>query len=863
MRKKVLFCFLLSILTISTAFAESSLRTTVLPNGMRVIVKEDHSVPVVSMMVWVGVGSRNETDSNRGISHFIEHLLFKGTKTRAVGDISREIDSLGGRMNAATSYDYTQFYIEIGSRYMNQALDIFSDVIQNSAFDPAEVERERMVVQEEIRMDQDQPGKRLWHASAKALFTGHPYSYPVTGTLKQVGSIKREQILNYYHRYYVPNNMVLVIVGDVHAEDAFKKVKLTFKDFKKRDVPSESVKVIAPLKGIREIPQKMDLNQSYLMMGFLAPTTKSTDSYALDVLSQILGDGRSSRLYRTLREKQLVQDIDFGYMSLKDAGLLYANASLEPVKLNEVKIALLNQIDKIKKQGVTQEELNRAKTQAVSDWAFSHETCEQQSEEIGYYSIIGQPDYPKNYMKNIRLVNAQDVQRVARKYLTPNSYSLAVISPQKSTAPSVTKPIQRKTITADFLKLDNGMRVVTKESHNSDVVSLQLYVNKGSRDETESDNGIYNLMQSLILKGTKTQSADQIARLLESSGIQYSTDSGQDYSEIRMTCTSSGVETALKTLMDLAQNASFPGEEITKEKGHALNAIQQQDDDPDSYLFKIFEESFYQKYPYQLNSLGTSESIRAITNSDLLSCYQKAYRPQNMVLIVTGNIDKSSVQKQIQDLFGGISTSNTETAVYPVEPIREKPLVVEKNKDVAQTVMALGFTAPSIGDEDYPALKILATALGGNMGSILFDRIREKQGLVYTVSCMFPGKCGPSYLLVYAGTKPESAVKTKDEIISILNEIGEKGLTESQFESAKRYYLGNFDLNHQTAEDRGSFLGIYETSGVGYQYDQELPKLIEKTTLQQVNQAARKYLTNPGYVLAMVKPNSLKVESRP
>lgn len=869
MRKVSPLLILLLILTALPILAAPVTKQTVLPNGMKVIVREDHTAPVVSLMVWVGVGSRNEVEGNRGISHFIEHLLFKGTNKRAVGEVSREIGALGGRVNAATSYDFTQFFVEIGSRYFDNALDIFSDVTQNSAFDPAEVEKERSVVQEEIRMYRDDPGHRLWGAFTQEFFKKSPYRYMIAATTEEVQKITREQIMDYFHRYYIPNNMVVAVVGDVNADEAMAKVAAAFESFPKGSMPNDVIAKEPAQKGIRRATDTMEIKQAYLALGFHAPSMESKDSYALDVLAQILGNGRASRLYQSLREeKQEVYEVDMGYETLKDAGLIIVSAVADPKNLTQVEKDLLAQLDAIQELGVAPQEVTRAKNKITSNWAFAHETYEQQSEEIGYYELLGMPDYPKTYVRKISQVNSDDVKAVARKYLDLDRYTLGIVGPTPAAKDEKTEPKPQGAVPGKgsdtpaaaenaptLTTLPNGLRVVTQESHSADVVSVQLLINVGSRDETDANNGITTLMQEVVAKGSGTRTATQIAELLENAGVRYSTSGGEDFSSISIDATARGVETGVLALAEFAQNATFPEAEVDKEKKQILNAIEQQENEPSSYAAKLFQESFYQKHPYRLNALGTTESVKKITQPEIRKWYHDYYRPENMVLVVVGNFNTPALMKTVSELFSWMPKRTMVPMQEDIkEPVREKPNVVVREMEAEQARILIGFPAPPVGDPDYAAIKILNTALGSGMSSILFDKIREQQGLVYDVSSGFPGKQGPSYLIVSAGTKPQTIDATRDGILATLRDVAEKGLTEKQFTDAKRYYLGNFDLNHQTAEDRAGFLGNYEIRGLGYKFDKEFPKMIDRVTLEDVNRVAKKYLLTEGYTVVIVKP---------
>ncbi len=415
----------------TTSISAEELKEVVLDNGMTVLVKEIHNIDVVAVNIWVNTGSINETDENNGISHFIEHMMFKGTEKRGRGDFDLEIESVGGQSNAGTSMDFTYYYVTVASRYFDVVLDVLSDSIMNSVFDPNEVEMERKVILEEINRRDDNPSSYLVSKIYSDFFSGHPYARPILGPREIVENMSRDTLIDYYQTYYVPNNMTLVIIGDVDSDEVIAEVKEAFADFEAKPLPpTPKFEAVWP-KEVKEDIEERDVNQVYLAVAFPAPPAESDDSYIMDVLIYILGEGRSSRLYQQVKEnKQLVLSIRAGYLTQKEPGMLRVHALFDVGKLDEVKEAILEELEKLKTEPVTDEELGKVKTMIESEYAFNSETNSDQAFSLGYWSLIADLDYERNYLKNIRSVTKEDVIRVAQKYLTTDVYTLAALEPK-------------------------------------------------------------------------------------------------------------------------------------------------------------------------------------------------------------------------------------------------------------------------------------------------------------------------------------------------------------------------------------------------------------------------------------------------
>lgn len=403
-----------------------------LDNGMKVFIRENPGTKTVAIDAWVRTGSINEPPSLNGISHFLEHMLFKGTKKYKPGEIDRIVEGLGAVWNAGTSEDYTHFYLSVAAPYFAQCLDVMAEVLKNSVIDPNEVERERLVILEEYRRKQDNPAGFLFEQVYIKSYVKGPYRFPVLGTPDTLKAITPEDIQRYYLQYYTPETVTLVIVGDVKADEILPEVKKQFADFTRKHKPADVDYTTEYARNLRERYERQ-AGDVYLAMSFPAPgIDKVDDVCAMDVLSVILGEGRSSRLYRIVKEKkQLVSSIDVTYATQKLDSLFVVSATLNPDKLEKTEKAILTEIKRLRQHKPPRNELNKAKRMITNSYYFSTETNAGQAGIFGYYyTLTGSVEFEQKYLERINAVTPEAVQQVARKYLSPDAYNLFYIQPR-------------------------------------------------------------------------------------------------------------------------------------------------------------------------------------------------------------------------------------------------------------------------------------------------------------------------------------------------------------------------------------------------------------------------------------------------
>lgn len=403
-----------------------------LKNGLDVIVKEVHSAPIVAVYLWCNTGSINETEHEQGISHFYEHMFFKGTEKRGVGEIDRAVKGLGGYNNAFTSKEYTAYYVVLPSENFPLAADVLIDAIRNSTFPEEEIKKELGVIKEEMNRKEDEPMGKLYEEIFKVMFPGTPYAHPVLGSPESVSGITREDFKAYLGKYYVPNNMTAVVVGDVKTPQAISEIERLTEGWKPNPDIKKNVQdfAVPQRKSIQGFTLEKDVNMSYVMMAF--PTTGLKDvgeNAALDVASSILGEGRSSRLYRRIVEKeQIASAVQVFIYPLKRAGLFVILGTMDRENVPRFRDVVLEEIVKLRNDASDPEELKKVKTMLKADFEFSNETDSDLASTLGDYNILGILERVTEYERTIDSVSAGDLNAYVKKILDPAAYSFGIIN---------------------------------------------------------------------------------------------------------------------------------------------------------------------------------------------------------------------------------------------------------------------------------------------------------------------------------------------------------------------------------------------------------------------------------------------------
>ncbi len=871
--RRVFVLFTLVFLVSGGAFsAERDITRTVLENGLTVILEEDHSSPVVAIQMWVRVGSADEKDDEAGIAHVFEHMLFKGTKKRAMGEIAKEVESQGGSINAYTSYDNTVYHIVLPSRYIDTGLDIISDAIQNSVFDPVELKKELEVVLEEIRMNEDRPGRKLYKTLLSKAFSVHPYGRPVIGFRETVKGFTRDKIVEFFRKWYIPNNMTLVVVGDIDREKTLRMIKALFRDFKGADDPHLPRPKEPPQHGLRTTITREHIVETHMGVAFHIPELRHPDTYAIDVLAKILGQGETSRLYKKLKiEKELVHGISAYAMTPKEPGVFFITSTLKANKVKDTLAGIVEEIKRLGHEGPSPQELELAKVGLESSFIYSRETMQGKADQLGYYeTIAGDLAFEEKYIEGIRAVSAEDVKDVIERYLTEENMTVSVILPKDETALSeddivtvVSTAFDRATEAflaeeekkedISKIRLENGITLIVKEVHSNPTVAFYATFPGGLRMETEKTNGLGNFVAGMLTRGTKKRTREELAREMEEMAGGVGGFSGWNSTGVSGKFLSRFFDRGLEMLADVLMNPTFPKEEIERLRKDILAGIKRQEDYLPGYTFKLLYRKLFKRHPYGMPVMGTEDSVSAFSRDDLVEYYRRIFTPQRMVLSVVGDVSTEYVVERVKEVFRDFKGSGT---TLPSPPIDEGPTGIEHTgevKDKAQTNIGIGFIGPTLKDRDRYALSVLTEILSGQ-GGRLFVELRDKKSLAYSVSAFSRMGMDPGVFAVYIGTAPEKKETAIEEILKELERLTKEKVSEDELRRAKRSLVGNYEIGLQSVSAQASDLANSELYGLGYDHFRRYPGLIESVTAEDVLHVARKYITLDRYVISIVGP---------
>ncbi len=853
MRLFILFCLLTLLLgNASTAFvfersfSYPEVHAFTLENGLKVLLVPKPGTGITTVNIWVNVGSLNETREIAGISHFFEHMLFKGTEKRP-GGIDREVEALGGRTNAATSYDFTHYYIILPSEHSDLAIDMIADITQNSTFPEEEIAREKEVVLRELDQRTDDPRSFAFFTMRQDFYKVHPYKLHIIGYADSLERLTREDFLAFMKRHYVPNNMTLIVAGDIEIEQTLQTVKERFGPMQPGELALESYPQEPPrAKEVREI--RRDVSQGYLIYAWPGPSIQQPeDVYAMDVLITLLSEGRGSRFYKKLRkELGLVTAIDAGYFTQKEPGIFSVYAEFPYENRAAVEGTILSELRRILDGDLSQTELERAKTVLLANEASGAETAAGLARTLGFYSIVaGDYTFALTYPQEIRAVTVEEVIQTARKYIDPDIYYQLVLIPQEAPEQEIAEVL---------VILPNGLKLILREDHASEVVALQAFVGTGARAEPAELAGIATLTSRLLLRGTKTRTEEQIFEEIENLGAHLNQDILPDMAHVSLVATRTTLDRALPIYLDVLLNPAFAPEEIERAKAELIKELQALADRNFSVIYDNFQKALYGDHPY--GRFPTPESIARITREDILNFYQRYHVPNNMTIVAVGAFDRAKLLAILRAKLRGLPKGSEELPLRPqtVQFDLVENRSVEAAKRSNLTWLVLGYPAPAVSSPDYPAMKLLNAIIGGGMSSRLFSELREKRGLAYSTGAFYPSRAEDSHLVTYIIALPQNADTARQGILEILQQIKERGVPEEELERAKSYVIGNYRIEHERAERRAWYLGWYETLGVGYQMDAQYPELIRGLTSEDIQRVAQQYLQY--YVLSTLGPGS-------
>ncbi len=829
---------------------------TTLPNGLTIIVREDHSAPVVSAQAWCMTGSIHESKwLGAGLSHVLEHMLFKGTTTRPGSRIDQEVQEAGGYMNAYTSFDRTVYHIDVPNTGANVAIDILCDIMQHATLPADEMAKEKQVILREMDMNVDDPGRRASRRLFETAYTRSPYRFTVIGYPDIFNELQAEDIVSYYRERYAPNNVFYVVAGDIITSEVIARISAAYSKAKAKPAAATSLPGEPRQAAPREVVEEAPIELGHLHFAWHTPDVRHPDVPVLDVLAGLLGSGRSSRLYQRVREKQgLVHSADAWTYNPGNEGLFGLSAVVDSDKFPAARTALLAEVEAMKAEPVAVAELSKAVKQFVAMMLSSRKTMQGQAQDLGSNWLAANDlNFSQRYLAAVKAVTTADLQRVAKAYLTAENRTLYALLPT-GTAPQAAVHAESNTDNAiRKYELPNGLRLLVKEDHRLPFVEFRSVFRGGVLAENSGNSGLTQLFGKLLLKGTTTRSAEVIAETIESVGGSLDSYGGNNSFGVNAEVLSGDFATGLDLLADVLQRPVFPEAALEREREVQLAGIRAQRDHLLQVAVKTMRRQLFGDTGYGLDTLGSETSVQKIKVADLREFQSKVATPENCVLAIYGDVSPADVHAAVERAFAGwnggtASAHNNAGAGTATQPGR----VVEV-RDKKQAVVVMGFKGTDLRDPDRYPLEMIQEACS-DLGSRLFMRVREKLGLAYYVGAQNFVGLVPGYFTFYAGTEANAAERVEQELLAEAEMLRNEGLTAEELSRAKAKILGQRKIARQELGGLAMATALDELYGLGYAYSDSEDARYEAVTLEQVKAAANRFLRPDSMAVVIIKP---------
>ncbi|MBI5572537.1 MAG: insulinase family protein [Desulfomonile tiedjei] len=844
-----------------------------LSNGLDVLVEENHSRKAAAIQLWVKVGSAYENESERGISHVIEHMAFKGTERRGVGQIDTEVAEIGGQINAYTSWDETVFHIVVPSSATSRGLDIITDAVFRAVMNPQELEKEKKVVLEEILQDEDLPDEVISKLLFKTAYVKSPYRFPVIGRKEVVEEVTRQNILDFRKKWYVPENMFLIVVGDVDPVAVREDVERLTADVKPTGFLPVSLPQEPPQEQIRSaVVRDPNATEPRLSIAFHIPSMKGYDVNALDLIADLLGGRDDSRLVRILKQdKGLVTSLSVSSVTPKEPGLLIISANLAAENLELATQAIMDELALLAGTPPPPDELEQARIHLESGRVYARETVQGIARNMGdFQNQLGDPNYEQKYLTLNAAVTPRQISAVAKKYLMPPNVSVAVLLPHgeakdfriegleqivsRFAAPAITPVAAAETPARPmFRELANGTKVVLVPDNSNPVISFRIASLGGKRFENDDTQGIMNFIARMLTKGAGTMNERDIARKVDNMGGTLQGFSGNDSFGLYASFFSRYWDQALELLAQMYADPTFPQDKLDRERDLIINAIRTEPDNPSEYVIKTLNKTLFPHFPYGFDLLGTPHTVSGFTPEDLKQTFRQLAVPSNTVIAAVGSMDPKEVMDRVERLFGKTTGQALEMpqipAEHPLESVSETVMRIPR----AKAYLTIGFRTVTLTDPDRFALDVLNSILAGQ-GGRLFLQLRDKESLAYEVTSFFRPGLAPGIFGLYLACDAPKVDRAFAGLVNEIEAIKKTAVGEAELKKAIDSLIGNHLISQQSTSDRAEEVGLHTLYGMGYDYDPVYIARIREVNAADVLRVARRYLDMDHAAIAKILP---------
>ena len=848
----------------------NSVHRTVLPNGLTLLVQVDHSAPVVAIVTHVKAGYFDETDEQNGLAHALEHMFFKGTKKRGVGEIAKETKASGGYLNAHTIYDNTVYYTVLPSAGFAKGLDIQADAYANSVIDSGELAREMEVIIQEAKRKSDSPSAVATETLHELLHDVHRMRRWRIGREPGLRSFTRDGMNAFYRNFYRPSNTILAISGDVDPADALRSVTELYGALG-ADKPVRTPGPREPEhSGFRYRELAGDIAQSELVIGWRTPGTLDSDTPVLDVAAALLGTGRASRLYRAVRERKLASSVSAYDYTPSELGVFVVHAEMEPAKSDAAGAAIWDQLRQLREGPIDEHELTRVRRIFEARWVKRLETAEGRANHLSEWEALGGWRLGDDYLRHYMSATAEDVQRVAKKYLAPERAAALIYRPEKAPVvardagemlrilsggkgerlssippvkvaaprPMARAVLEREEAGVSVFRMSSGIPVLVRRKKGTPIANIGVYVVGGAVEESAESAGLTLLAARAALKGTTSRTASQIAEDAEMLGGSISASAGSDSFGWSFSVPQARLPDALELMGDVIQRPTIPDDAFEIERTVALSNVAMLRDDMYRYPMRLASKLAFAGHAYGNPVMGTDESLRSLSAQRAREWHRTRVMESAAVVGIVSDMDVQEAADLVARHLSELVPRNAPEPAKPIWPIQVESAV--ESRDKAQTAMALMFPGPSRSSADRFAASMVGTVASG-LGGRFFDELRDRQSLAYTVHAGASQKRLAGIFASYIATSPEKEDVARAGLLAEFDKLRAKPVSEEELTQAKEYTIGS----HAISQELGSTLLAEMLDawmfGSGLHEITEYESRVRGVTAEQMREVARKY----------------------
>ena len=858
---------------------------TQLDNGMDVITLEDFSSPIVSVQVWYHVGSRNEDPARQGFAHMFEHMMFKGTDLVSEEDHFNSIHKVGGYNNAWTSFDKTVYVQTVPVDKIEMVLWLEAERMTHLSINQNTFDTERNVVLEELRMKFNKPYGTSFQKIMNNLYTTHPYHWTPIGNIEHLRATSVPELRAFWKKYYVPNNATLIVVGAIKHKDAQELAQQYFGWIPKYDDPTPVIAPEPPQTEPKTIvidDENAPAAQAQIIWRTVPAGNK--DVVALDLLSNVLGGGNSSRLYRQLvADKQLAVETSAWVWNLQDDGLFGMDATQTPDATAEEILAIFKeQLNDIKKNGVTDTELQKARNRALKSTVTQNLTVSSKSNVLGQAAVIeGNVENANSILDDIKAVTADDIKRVANQYLTDNSSNTIIIKENKDGEKAITKANEEAPITAETEEvapptgrgdaprpdgwpmqvpigdikaykstpkyttdtLDNGMKVIVVPNHEVPFVGVHLGFLSGAWSEQKP--GEAAMAMEMLSKGTRNFTEAQLAEELELYAIDLNGSAGMDTSSVSVDCLTEYLPRAMRMLGEVVFNPIFDEEEFAKLKKRTITELSISEETPRYLVDKQFRKVLYGSHPYSRTVTGEQADVESLAINDLKRWYASAATPDKATLIFAGDIERDRALELSKEIFASWAKAlpQPEVALADIPQPQSSHIYIVDRPGSMQSEIRIGTLGMTRRVEpDYFVARVVSEYFGGSFHSRLNNTLRVEKGLTYGSWATFSPQNLAGQFRVATFTKTESTAEAVQVIFDLLKQLTQQPPTDEELNTTKSYQAGSFVVHRETPQSVAEDLWMIQSQNLSPDYLDKYLAGIAATTKDDCIELIKKYI---------------------